>query len=66
MKSNLNPGYIWLPYILSTTTSIIGGTANSIYGGPGKPINSRYYKTILFGKNEKRISKIKKILLIKS
>ena len=58
----MNPGYVFIPYILVTTSVIVEGDMSL-----SKKINSKYIQTVAsrFGTNpkiEKRIKKIKKIL----
>lgn len=64
-KSNQNPGYIWLPYIM--TQSVATVSESNFY--PKKSISSRYvqtvasrYGTIILSKQQGRVNKAKKIL----
>jgi hypothetical protein len=64
-KSNQNPGYVWVPYIMSQTVSTISESNFN----PKKSISSRYvqtvasrYGTIILSKQQGRVNKAKKIL----
>ena len=51
--SNLNPGYVWAPYIIVDKPAIVESNFN-----PAMSISSRYSSTII----NPKIKKIKKIL----
>ena len=51
--SNLNPGYVWAPYIIVDKPAIVESNLN-----PAMSISSRYSSTII----NPKIKKIKKIL----
>jgi hypothetical protein len=51
--SNLNPGYVWVPYIIVDNPAIVESNFN-----PAMSLSSRYSSTII----NPKIKKIKKIL----
>ena len=64
-KSNQNPGYVWVPYIM--TQSVATVSESNLH--PKKSLTSRYvqtvasrYGTIILSKQQSRVEKAKKIL----
>jgi hypothetical protein len=55
--SNLNPGYVWLPYIIVDKPVIVESNFN-----PAMSISSRYSSTNIQTMVNPKIKKIKKIL----
>lgn len=60
-----NPGYIFSPYIISTTVSTISSSGftpnNRISSRYSKAVSGNYYG-IIITKNQRRIKKIKNLL----
>ena len=64
-KSNQNPGYVWVPYIMTLSVA----TVSESNFHPKKSLTSRYvqtvasrYGTIILSKSQSRVEKAKKIL----
>ena len=55
--SNLNPGYVWVPYIMVNKPAIVESNFN-----PAMSISSRYSSTNIQTMINTKIKKIKKIL----
>ena len=55
----MNPGLVWMPYIIATKTEIISQTS-SFY--PSQVLSSRYSTTIIFSKENRRKKSINNIL----
>jgi hypothetical protein len=64
-KTNTNPGYVWVPYIMTQSIATISESDFN----PNKSLTSRYvqtvasrYGTIILSKQKSRVKKAKKIL----
>jgi hypothetical protein len=64
-KQNSNPGYIWVPYIMTQSVAIVSESNFN----PKKTWTSKYvqtvasrYGTIILSKGQSRVEKAKKIL----
>ena len=63
-KSNQNPGYVWVPYIMTQSVA----TVSESNFHPKKSLTSRYVQTVasrygtILSKNQSRVEKAKKIL----
>lgn len=64
-KTNSNPGYIWIPYIMTQSVATVSESDFK----PRKSLASKYvqtvasrYGTFILSKSQSRVEKIKKIL----